>query len=281
MGDPLDTGSAVDPILDEVRRFYESHHEGIERSRRRHRYFYGYLERILRVRVPEGLRVLDLGCGSGDLLAGLKPSQGVGIDVSAPAIRTARERHAEASLRFVQGDIARPEVLASAGGPFDVVLLVNVVTHLTDVQATLERLHGLVHPRTRVLIYSYSRLWQPLLRLVELLRLKYRQPPESWLPPEEIKNMLSLADFEVVRDDAHLVCPMYVPLLAHLANRYLGRLPLLDQLSLMFGIVARPSPARAPAGGAPPSVSVVIPCRNEAGHIRPLVDSLPRLPEGS
>jgi glycosyltransferase involved in cell wall biosynthesis len=28
-------------------------------------------------------------------------------------------------------------------------------------------------------------------------------------------------------------------------------------------------------------VSVVIPCRNEAGHIRPLVDSLPALPEGS
>ena len=114
-------------------------------------------------------------------------------------------------------------------------------------QTTLERLHAVVHPRTRVLIYSYSRLWQPLLRLAELLRLKYRQPPEAWLPPEEIKNMLSLADFEVVRDDAHLVCPVWIPLLADLANRYLGRLPLLDQLSLMFGIVARPAPARTAA----------------------------------
>ena len=40
--------------------------------------------------------------------------------------------------------------------------------------------------------------------------------------------MLSLADFEVVRDDAHLVCPVWIPLLADLANRYLGRLPLVD-----------------------------------------------------
>ncbi len=76
-----------------------------------------------------------------------------------------------------------------------------MVTHLTDVQRTLEGLHPLCHPRTRIFVYSYSRLWQPLLRLAEVLGLKYRQPPEAWLPPEEIENMLSLADFEVVRDD--------------------------------------------------------------------------------
>jgi SAM-dependent methyltransferase len=272
----------VDPILEEVRRFYEEHHEGIERSRRRHHYYYDYLTRILRVRVPEGQRVLDLGCGAGHLLAALKPSFGVGIDVSAPAVREASERHRDESLRFLEGDFSDPAVLARAGGPFDTILLVNVVTHLTDVQATLEALHAVSHPRTRVLIYSYSRLWQPLLRLGERLGLKYEQPPESWLPPEEIKSMLSLADFEVVRDDAHLVCPVWVPLLADLVNRYAGRLPLLDELSLVFGIIARPTPARASTPRpARPTVSVVIPCRNEAGHIRPLVDGLPRLPEGS
>jgi SAM-dependent methyltransferase len=271
-----------DPILEEVRRFYESHHDGIERSRKRHRYYYDSLTRILRVRVPEGLRVLDLGCGAGHLLAALRPSQGVGVDVSAPAVREATERYGGERLRFLQGDLADPTVLERAGGPFDVILLVNVVTHLTDVQAALEALHAVSHPRTRVLIYSYSRLWQPLLRLAEMLGLKYTQPPESWLPPEEIKSMLSLADFEVVRDDAHLVCPARVPIVADLSNRYLGRIPLLDAFSLVFGIVARPAPVRqGGARPAPPTVSVVIPCRNEAGHIGPLVASLPALPEGS
>ena len=41
--------------------------------------------------------------------------------------------------------------------------------------------------------------------------MKYRQPPEAWLPPEEVKAMLALADFEVVRDDAHLVLPAADP----------------------------------------------------------------------
>src|SRR5262245_7227588 len=268
---------AADPILDEVREFYEGHHEEIERSRASHRYYYDRLTRILRVRVPPGERVLDLGCGAGHLLAALEPSRGVGIDVSAPAIRAARERYGSERLSFLEGDVSDPELLARAGGPFDTILLVNVVTHLHDVQATLEALHAVSHPRTRVLIYSYSRLWQPLLRLAELLGMKHRQPPEAWLPPEEIKSMLALADFELVRDDAHMVCPVRIPLLADLANRFLGRLPVLEWFSLMFGIVARPAPARAPARTASPSVSVVIPCRNEAGHIAPLVASLPRL----
>ena len=59
------------------------------------------------------------------------------------------------------------------------VLLVNVVTHLTDVQATLQRLHAVVHPRTRVLIYSYSRLWQPLLRVAVGLHRGFDREPSS------------------------------------------------------------------------------------------------------
>ena len=273
-----DAGAAGDPILEQVRRFYEDHHDGIERARHARRYFYERLSQIIKVRVPPGQRVLDIGCGAGHLLAAVQPSYGVGIDVSGRAIAAARER--VPSLTFLEGDGTDPAVLAQAGGPFDVILLVNVVTHLTDVQSALEALHPLCHRRTRVLIYSYSRLWQPVLRAAELLRLKYRQPPESWLPPEEIRGMLNLADFEVVRNDAHLVMPAYVPLVSELMNRYAGHLPLVEALSLMYGIIARPAAHRFRRSDRP-STSVVIPCRNEAGHIPSLVERLPDLGPGS
>jgi SAM-dependent methyltransferase len=267
-----------DPRLEDVRRFYDDHHAGIARARVARRYYYETLTRLLKVRVPPGARVLDVGCGDGHTLAALEPGFGVGIDVSARAIDEARRRHAGGPLYFFEGDGADPQLLGQVGGPFDVVLLVNVVTHLTDVQGTFEALQSVCHARTRVLIYSYSRLWQPLLRLAEAIGLKYRQPPEAWLPPEEVKNMLWLADFEVVRADRAIVFPAGVPWFADMLNRWVGRLPPFDLLSLMYGLIARPA-AHRHAGSRPshPSVSVVIPCRNEAGHVGTLLERLPDL----
>jgi SAM-dependent methyltransferase len=269
-------------VTETVRRFYDDHHEGIERHRRARHYYYAGLRRMLAVRVPPGLRVLDIGCGTGDLLAALRPAVGVGIDLSARAVAAARATHPEPQLTFVEGDGADASVLSGLKQTFDVVLLLNVVTHLEDVQAAFEGLHAVLHPGSRVLVYSYSRLWQPALRLAEMLRLKYRQPSEAWLPPEEIQHLLELADFELVRRDIGQLCPVYVPLLSDPLNRVVGHLPIVDQLSFTFGLIARPAPHRARGQRATsPSVSVIIPCRNEAGHIPELARRLPELPAGS
>ena len=258
-----DASALTDPVLERVRGFYEENHDSIERARHARRYFYGYMSRVLRARIPPGQRVLDVGCGTGHLLSELQPSFGVGIDLSARAVAAARAAYSGRPLHFFEGDGGDPRLLAQVDGPFDAVVMVNVVTHLTDVQRTLESLAHVCHARTRVFIYSYSRLWQPVLRLAELLRLKHRPPPDAWLPPEEVKNMLHLADYEVVRHDYQVLWPAHVPLVSDLLNRYVGRLPGVEWLSLMYGIVARPAPHRLPGRRASrPSVSVVIPCRN-------------------
>src|SRR5581483_2669062 len=48
------------------------------------------LERIARYHVVPGSRVIEIGCGAGDLLAALQPSVGVGIDLSPEMVRCAR-----------------------------------------------------------------------------------------------------------------------------------------------------------------------------------------------
>lgn len=268
--------------LEEVKRFYEEKHESLERARRARRYYYDYLTRVLQARVPAGARVLEIGCASGQMLAALQPSHGVGVDLSSRAVAKARLLHQGTNLHFIEGDGGDPDVLKQAGGPFDAIVLCNVLTHLPDVQAALEALHLVCHSRTRVLIYSYSRVWQPILRLAERLGLKHEPPPEAWLPAEEVAHMLHLADMEPVRYDYQMVFPAGVPLLADLLNRYIGRLPLVEWLSLVYGIIARPAPHRfAGHRSSQPATSVVIPCRNEAGHVQPLLERLPDLPPNS
>ena len=73
--------------------------------------------RYLKFLIPEGARVLELGCGTGDLLAALKPSFGVGVDFSAGMIAQARRAHPD--LTFLVGDIEDAAFVRSLPGPFD------------------------------------------------------------------------------------------------------------------------------------------------------------------
>src|SRR5262249_18288145 len=107
----------------------------------RNAYFYDEDLRYMRFLIPEGSKVVELGCGIGNLLAGLKPSIGVGVDFSPAVIEEARKRHPH--LRFVLGDIEDPAVLAALDAPFDYVVLSDTIGALDDCEATLLLLHRL------------------------------------------------------------------------------------------------------------------------------------------
>src|SRR5258708_11664390 len=95
----------------------------------------------LKFLIPQGARVLELGCGTGDLLAALKPSFGVGVDFSAGMIDEARKTHRE--LTFLVGDVEDPALLRSLPGPFDAIVVVDTLGALEDCQAMFASLHEL------------------------------------------------------------------------------------------------------------------------------------------
>lgn len=87
-----------------------------------------------RAALGEGARVLALGCNTGDelaLLATLWPELGrsgvfVGVDHSASALASARERFSGARYRFVEADLAELPAL-ELGGRFDLVISLNTL----------------------------------------------------------------------------------------------------------------------------------------------------------
>jgi len=127
------------------------------------------------------------------------------------------------------------------------------------------------HRRTRVVINSYNPLWRPILGLGERLGLKPRKPIRNWVSPADVSNVLELAGFEVVASSTRILMPKYVPFLTWFLNGFVANLWLVNRLCVSYWIVARPAPD--PLGEL--SVTVVCPCRNEAGHVRKIIERLP------
>ena len=230
-----------------------------DRWKRKNRYYYESIARILRFHVPPGASVLEIGSGDGSLLDALSPSRGVGVDISPKMVAAARARYPH--LAFLVGDAERLPL----SGTFDYVILSDLVGYLDDVQRAFEQLRAVCHPRTRVIVTYYNYLWEPVLRAGERLGMKRPQPEQNWLAPEDLQNLLSLAGFQTIRRGYKLLCPVGVPLLAGLCNRVLANLPLLRKLALVEFVVARPAPEPVPEETL--SCSVVIPARNERGNI--------------
>ena len=65
-------------------------------------YYHHRLQEIYQFLIVPGQRVLEIGCGKGDLLAAVKPSIGVGVDFSGEMLTRARQRHPD--LRFIHAD---------------------------------------------------------------------------------------------------------------------------------------------------------------------------------
>ncbi|MGE0254053.1 MAG: glycosyltransferase [Alphaproteobacteria bacterium] len=240
------------------------------RWRSRNAYFHAEDARSLRFLVPAGLRVLEIGCGTGDLLAALMPKSGVGIDLSAGMIAEARKRHPE--LTFIVGDGEDPEVLTSLGDPFDVIVLADTIGEYEDVVTAFSHLHGLCHRDTRVVIAYHSPLWWPILKLAEQLGLKKPTPPQNWLSIDDIASLLELADFEVVAREWRQLVPRRVLGLGPLINRFIAPLPIIRRFCVRNYVIVR-SRRLPPLGRL--SATVVIPCRNECGNIFEAVRRMP------
>ena len=240
-----------------------------DRWRTKNLYYHESLERILRFHISPGSKVIEIGCGTGDLLHSLSPDHGVGIDISPRMIGIARLKYP--SLVFLEGDAEELPL----SEPFDYVILSDAIGYLEDVQRAFEQIRKVCHESTRVIVTYYNYLWEPVLRAGERLGMKRPQPDQNWLAPPDIQNLLSLAGFQTIRVGYHLLFPLRIPLLSAFFNRILANLPLLRKLCLVQVVVARPAPVTVPEESL--SCSVIIPARNERGNIEGAVARTPRM----
>jgi SAM-dependent methyltransferase len=239
------------------------------------RSYHRRLEVIYQFLVPPGLRVLELGCGGGSLLASLRPSEGIGVDFSPAMIASAREQYP--GLRVILSDA---HDLAELDSVFDVIILSDLLHDVWDVQRLLAGLRRLCHPGTRVITNFYSRLWEAPLAIASRLNLAKPVLQQNWLTVADVANLFHLSSFRVIRSWQEVLFPMDVPLLTPFCNRVLVRLWGIRHLALANFVVARPIGVPAASQRAA-KVSVVVPARNEAGNIPAIFARTPEMGSGT
>ncbi len=264
--------------LDPNRRRYQiqrmTHWDRVSRKKENQRrpgaFYHKLLQHYYRFLIPPGLRILEVGCGHGDLLASLNPSLGVGIDFSGEMLRRAIAKHNH--LIFIRADAHEIPIKAK----FDVIILSDLVNDLWDVQHVLDRLQSFTHQRTRLVLNFYNNLWRTPLGITKRLDLGADLMEQNWFSPHDVCNLLELSGYETIHHRPVILLPLKIRFISGLANRYLVNFAPFSWCALTHLVVAK---SEQPRGHMPPksqpSVSVIIPARNEAGNIEEIFERIP------
>lgn len=232
-------------------------------------YYYAQLKQLCQKFVPSGKRVLEIGCGTGDILAALQPKVGVGIDISGEMIKRARRKHP--GFIFKRQNVEE----LSLKQKFDYVVLVDIVDHLPDIFTMLVKIREVCSSKTRLVLTTINPVWEPVLDLAERLGQKMPEGPHNWVPHDDLKNILELAGFKVIKNGFKVLVPKYVPKLSDYLNKNFNRWEELNQFGAVQYFVCQKLPERKVNRSL--TCSVIIPAFNEAGNIRLCIARVPQM----
>jgi hypothetical protein len=244
---------ANDKLIEHFEKAADSRLEMLKRSRGYHRLLIKYFSLI----IPKNSKVIEIGCGTADLLNSLEPSVGLGVDFSGKMISIAREKYPH--INFL---VQKAENL-QISETFDYIVMADLASSLWDVQKAFSEARKISNEKTRIIISNSSYLWEPLIKISEFFGLKKRQPEQNWLSVKDLTNLLLLENFEVVKVDRKILFPFGIPVLSTFLNSFIANLPFINKLCLTNFIIARPVFNL----NREYSVSILVPARNEKGNI--------------
>ncbi len=250
-------------------KYFDSHAEDRMRWRKRNRYYHRSLESFVGFLVPRGATVLHIGADSPDLLALLTPKRGLGIHASARIISEIQKQKLPENVTFKQ------EQLANVKETFEYAVISDLLGYVDDVETLLRDSSERISWRGRIVVTQHSTLWEPFLQLASSVGLRMPSRTQNWISRNDLENFAHLAGLEVARGGTRMLVPKYIPIISTFFNTYLANIFPFTRLGLYHYAVLRKIDSRSPLPN--PSLSIVVPARNEAGMIERIVMELPTL----
>lgn len=140
-----------------------------------------------------------------------------------------------------------------------------------DIQKILMQIKPKLSRTSRVLAVCYNPYLRWLFSLSRRLGLRDAELPTTFVTRSALMGIAKLSGFEVVRERTAAHFPFALLGLGTLLDRLLSALPLLRNFAVVEIVYLRP----ILPGPELPSLSIVIPARNERGNIAPALERLP------
>jgi ubiquinone/menaquinone biosynthesis C-methylase UbiE len=246
----------------------------------RNKYYYQDIYNLHHFLVTPTSNILEIGCGTGDLLAYLQPQVGVGIDYSQQIIQCAKNKHPHLNFYCSEFEDIYPNLLVElqlSQLQFDFIIISGNLSSISDIQIVLNLLQSFCQPHTRIILTFHNFLWQPILNFAGKINQRRPQLAQNWLSMNDVINLLSITGYESVKIGRRFLIPKKIPIISNFINRYISQLPIINHLNLTNYIVARPTWFKNNKQIEDYSISIIIPARNEAGNITSAITRLPEL----
>lgn len=185
--------------------------------KKKNAFYYINLKKLLGHLITKNKTVLEIGCGTGDLLASLRSKKGYGIDISPKMIQIAKKKHARRiNLSFSVKDIQNFK-----NKKIDYVFMSDVIEHLPHPQKVFDQISNSIKQDTVFINTMANPIWEPILMIAEKLHLKMPEGEHHRYSSKQVIRMLKRAGFTILHHDRCLLLPKKFPILTRLANQFL------------------------------------------------------------
>ncbi len=202
-------------------------------------YYYAKLKELCSEKLGDTsfMSVMEIGCGTGDLLAHLNPAFGMGIDISEGMITRAKKKYTgSATLNF---GVSEAENLEQVGRRFDAVMMCDVLEHVSDVKASISESSSVLEKGGLYFASTSSPIWAFPLWLGEKLGLKMEEGPHKWVSLRVMEQELVNNGFQILDSGYMTLVPMDIPLISSFFNNFIMRMPFIKQLGLTQFVLGR------------------------------------------
>lgn len=218
--------SQVKEHFDEIARSYDF-------WKKKNWYYYDNLKDLYKSLISGGAEVLEVGCGTGDILTSLKPERGTGIDISGEMIKIAAEKHAaEKNLKFFTSTAEEFQT----DEKFDFIIMPDVIEHLENVETTIAALKKFCHEKTEIIISMINPLWEGPFMILEKLKLKMPEGPHNRISIGKLKSISKDCGFTVKNEGYRMIFPAAIPFLSDWLNGIFYKIPFLRNLGALYYI---------------------------------------------